>query len=241
LKISIVVPAYNEERLLAETLQHIRQATAAFTSRGWLHEIVVCDNNSSDRTAAVARDSGAIVVFEPVNQISRARNRGATVATGDWLIFVDADSHPSRELFDDVAVGMETGRCLAGGAVIEMATARLVGRFFNGVWNWVSRCGRLMAGSFVFVDAAVFRAVGGFSETLFAGEELELAARLKEHGRGDGRRIVILTKHPLRTSGRKIELYGNREMAWFFLRALVAPQRVLQSREACHPWYDGRR
>jgi len=43
------------------------------------------------------------------------------------------------------------------------------------------------------------------------------------------------------TSGRKVELYSLREMGRFFLRALVAREQVLQSREACHPWYDGRR
>ena len=241
MKVSIIIPAYNEERLLESTLHHIREATAAFTQRGWLHEIVVCDNNSSDRTAAIAMAGGANVVFEPVNQISRARNRGAAGASGEWLIFVDADSHPSRGLFEDVAVEIDAGRCRAGGAVIEMTTPRFIGRFFNGVWNLVSCWGRLMAGSFVFVDTRVFREVGGFSETLFAGEELDLAARLKQHCARNGGEIVILRNHPLRTSGRKIELYSDWEMARFFLSALFARRRVLQNRQACHPWYDGRR
>ena len=43
------------------------------------------------------------MVFEPVNQIARARNTGAAAATGDWLVFIDADSHPSAELFAEVA------------------------------------------------------------------------------------------------------------------------------------------
>ena len=50
----------------------------------------------------MAAATGATVVFEPVNQIARARNTGAAAATGDWLIFVDADSRPSAELFADV-------------------------------------------------------------------------------------------------------------------------------------------
>jgi glycosyltransferase involved in cell wall biosynthesis len=236
-----MVPAYNEERLLGVTLHHIQEATQAFTRRGWTVEIVVCDNNSSDRTAAIAVASGARVVFEPVNQISRARNRGAAAATGEWLIFVDADSHPSIGLFEDVAAQIETGRCLAGGVVIEMTTPRLVGRFFTAVWNLASRWGRLMAGSFVFVEARIFQEAGGFNEALFAGEEMDLATRLKEYSARNGGEIVILRNHPLRTSGRKMELYSDREMAWFFLKALFARQRVLQSRQACHPWYDGRR
>src|SRR5687768_3226235 len=103
MKISIVIPAYNEEKLLPATLESVQAAAAGFGARGWEHEIIVCDNNSSDRTAEIARAKGARVVFEPINQIGRARNSGAAAASGDWLIFIDADSHPSRELLSDVA------------------------------------------------------------------------------------------------------------------------------------------
>ena len=58
-------------------------------------------------------------MFEPVNQISRARNSGAAAATGDWLVFVDADSHPSAGLFADMAKEIQSGKCIAGGATIR--------------------------------------------------------------------------------------------------------------------------
>jgi glycosyltransferase involved in cell wall biosynthesis len=64
-KISVVVPAFNEEKLLAETLRSIRAAAEAFTRLGWEFELVVCDNNSTDRTAELARKAGAKVVLEP--------------------------------------------------------------------------------------------------------------------------------------------------------------------------------
>ena len=79
-KISIVVPAFNEERLLGESLAQIKSAARAFAPRGWDFELIVCDNNSTDRTAEIARVAGATVVFEPVNQIARARNSGAAAA-----------------------------------------------------------------------------------------------------------------------------------------------------------------
>ena len=103
MKISIIVPAFNEEKLIPETLRRILTATAAFSNRGWASEVIVCNNNSSDRTAELARVAGVRVVFEPINQIARARNTGAAAATGDWLLFIDADSHPEPELFADVA------------------------------------------------------------------------------------------------------------------------------------------
>src|SRR5438270_7211316 len=98
----------------------MRRAMEAFAERGWPAELIVCDNNSDDRTAEIARAAGARVVFEPINQIARARNAGAIAATGDWLVFVDADSHPSPELFADVAVEIQSGKCLAGGVTMRM-------------------------------------------------------------------------------------------------------------------------
>lgn len=241
MKISVVIPAFNEERLLGDSLREVRRALAVFTARGWAVELIVCDNNSTDRTAEIAREAGAQVVFEPVNQIARARNTGAAAATGDWLVFVDADSHPSPELFAAVAVEMARGRCLAGGSTVRMETTRLMGRLGAGIWNRVSRMRRLMAGSFIFVEAAAFREVGGFSAELFAGEELDLSLKLRAAGKRSGRHIVILHRHPLLTSARKLHLYRQRELFWFFLKAAFAPRRVMRSREECHPWYDGRR
>jgi glycosyltransferase involved in cell wall biosynthesis len=209
--------------------------------RGWEVEFIVCDNNSTDRTAEIARAAGATVVFEPVNQIARARNSGAAAATGDWLVFVDADSHPSAELLADVAEQILEGRCLAGGATIRLDEYHLVAEMITWTWNCASRILKLLAGSFIFCDAAAFRKIGGFSRELFAAEELELAKRLKKLSRETGKRIVILHRHPLLTSARKMKLYTAREHFRFFRRAIFNQRRTLTSREEAHLWYDGRR
>jgi glycosyltransferase involved in cell wall biosynthesis len=239
-KISIVVPAYNEERLLGSSLAQMRAAAAAFAARGWDVELIVCDNNSTDRTADIARAAGATVVFEPVNQIARSRNRGAAAATGDWLVFVDADSHPPPELFADVAEQIQSGRCLAGGSTVRLDSRHWLSELVNTFWNFLSRRGRLLAGSFIFCETAAFRQIGGFSDKLFAGEELELTGRLKKLARETGRRLVILHRHPLVTSARKLRLYSFREYLRLLLRAGFN-RRTLADREACHMWYDGRR
>lgn len=241
MKISIVIPAFNEERLLGASLAEIKSAATAFRQRGWEVELIVCDNNSTDRTAEIARAAGAIVVFEPVNQIGRARNCGALAASGGWLIFVDADSHPSAELFHDVAEQIVSGQCLAGGATIRIDTRDRTARSITWLWNCASRMRQLLAGSFIFCDTAAFRKIGGFSDKLFAAEELELTQRLRKFAKANGKRIVILHRHPLVTSARKMHLYTKREHLRFLAKIIFSQGRALTNRDAAHLWYDGRR
>jgi len=68
--VSIIVPAFNEELLLGKSLSQIKSTANVFGPRGWEVELIVCDNNSTDRTAEIARAAGAMVVFEPFNQIA---------------------------------------------------------------------------------------------------------------------------------------------------------------------------
>jgi glycosyltransferase involved in cell wall biosynthesis len=243
-KISIVVPAFNEEKLLGETLAHIKSAAGALTRIGWDTELIVCDNHSTDRTAEIARGAGAKVVFEPVNQISRARNSGAAAAGGDWLVFVDADSHPSAELFADMAEAIRPGNCIAGGATLGWDQPFLA-ELVTPVWNIASRWRRLLTGAFMFVETAAFRKLGGFSLDAYAGEELDLCRRLKLLAAETGSRIVILHRHPIVTSARRIRRYTVLRQIWMICLLLYHiifdPHHVTTSREAAGPWYDGRR
>lgn len=240
-KISIVIPAFNEEKLIGNTLQKIQASLRAFEQLSWETELIVCDNNSTDRTAEIARGTGARVVFEPINQIARARNGGAAAASGDWLIFVDADSLPSAELFGEVAKAIQSGKALAGGSTVRLDCSNLPAQILTHFWNATSRILRWAAGSFIFCEISAFRAVGGFSNELFTGEELDLSKKLKRLAREKNKRVVILSKFPLLTSGRKIQLYGRRELGRFFLKAFLRPTATMKNREACSPWYDGRR
>jgi glycosyltransferase involved in cell wall biosynthesis len=235
-KLSVVVPAFNEEKLLAATLRHIRAGLHTFDRAGWATELVVCDNNSTDRTSGIARAAGARVVFEPVNQISRARNAGAAAAAGDWLLFVDADCSPSPQLFEDLRQAMESDACVGGGCTVRLPGARADVRMWVALWNALSRTLAWAAGSFLFCRARAFRELGGFSQALYAAEEIDLSRRLKRRGK-----VVILHRYPLVTSARKAELYSWREHARFLLRCVGTGGRALRRREDCSVWYDGRR
>ena len=241
MKISIIVPAFNEEKLIDRSLERIKAATGAFSELEWESEIIVCDNNSTDRTAKMARTTGAKVVFEPVNQISRARNRGASAATGDWLIFVDADSFPSLELFAEVGQVIQRGKSIGGGVVVEMDQANGWGKALTCIWNLVSRIKGWAAGSFVFCEATAFRELGGFSQELFAAEEIDFSLRLKRLARNRGNQVVILHRHPLLTSARKVHLYSRREHLRLLIHTAIHRGKNLKKRSACTLWYDGRR
>lgn len=241
MKISIVVPAFNEEKLLQATLERIKAAAQSFHQQKWELEIIVCDNNSTDRTAEIARDAGAKVVFEPINQIGRARNCGAAAATGDWLLFIDADSFPGAELLGEVAKVIASGKAIAGGSTVRLDSTDFPARLLTHFWNLTSRILRWVAGSFIFCETTAFRAIGGFSNEFFTGEELDLSKRLKRFARAQRKRIVIISKFPLITSARKIHLYRRGELGRFFLKAFFHPNATMKNRDACSPWYDGRR
>lgn len=109
------------------------------------------------------------------------------------------------------------------------------------LWNWISRTFHLVAGSFIFCEAEAFRKVGGFNNELFASEEIDISKRLKALARAEGRTIVILDRHPVMTSPRKLHLYTLREHAWFVARTILSGGKTLRDRRACFTWYDGRR
>ena len=240
-KISIIVPAFNEEKLLGETLAQIKSAAGALAKTGWETELIVCDNHSTDHTADIARTAGANVVFEPVNQIARARNSGAAAATGDWLVFVDADSHPSAGLFADMAKEIQSGKCIAGGATLCWNEKRFNAKFMMPILNVGFRCRRMLHGPFIFVETAAFQKLGGFNHEAFAGEDWELSGRLKKLAKETGKRLVILHRHPVMTSARRIKHYTVLTAFGALYHIIFDPHSFATSRQAARRLYDGQR
>ena len=224
-----------------DTLKQVKVAAQAFASRSWETELIVCDNNSSDETAALARREGALIVSEPVNQIARARNKGAAAASGEWLLFIDADSHPSLELLADVAEQIASGKCIAGGSGVVFAKPGRMAMFAAWLWNNSSSLLKWMAGAFIFVETKAFQKIGGFNQELYISEEIDLSQRLKREARLRKRKIVILRRHPIVTSARKLHLYSGWEHARFLTNLLLSLGRSTHNRADCFPWYDGRR
>jgi glycosyltransferase involved in cell wall biosynthesis len=230
---SIVVPAYNEAALLPATLAGLGRAMEGLP---WQGEVLVCDNGSTDETAALARAAGARVVFEPVNHISRARNAGARAARGRFLVFVDADTEVPRALLARALEALASGTACGGGAAVAMegVSDGLAGRMV-ALWNGLSRGRSLAAGSFVFCLREAFFATGGFSERVYASEEIWLSRALKRWGRPRGLAFPILEPAVV-TSGRKARWYPAPVMLAVMLGFLLCPWLV-RSRRYCWLWY----
>jgi glycosyltransferase involved in cell wall biosynthesis len=232
---TIVVPAFNEEALLPSTLAALHGAMQAQPAlRG---EIVVVDNNSADGTADVARAGGARVVFEPVNQISRARNAGATAADGRYLVFVDADTRIGPELLQAALNALESGGVCGGGALAGTSEAvRPLARCALRIWNLLATRCHYAAGAFVYCRRDGWAEVGGFSLDLYASEEIAFSRALRLWGRTRGLAFVVLPI-PFDTSMRKLRWYGPLRRLAMTLPLLLMPWR-LRSRDRCAVWYD---
>ena len=139
------------------------------------------------------------MVFEPVNQIARARNTGAAAASGDWLLFVDADSRPERlSYFEEQCWSDGTGDALPAAARSPVRDARAGAIRALGRAVELAQPPRALGGGvFIFCEAAAFREAGGFSEQLYAAEEIDLFTPPEAPGAG-ARRLSILHRHPLR-------------------------------------------
>ena len=239
--LSIVIPAFNEERLIERCLQSITASLVDNLKPGLTSEIIVVDNNSTDTTAELAGRAGAQVIFEPFNQIGRARNAGAAVATGDWLLFLDADSVLTPGLLADILRVIKEGKSVGCGSTLRMQGLPWWANWTLQLWTGTSILFRWAAGALLVCRCDAFREVGGFNEELYAADEISLSERLKRWGRQRGLQFIILRTHPLETSSRKVALYSGREIAGQILRVLLHPRRTLQDKKQLSIWYDGRR
>jgi len=232
---SIIVPAYNEEAYLPETLASLKESMAALS--GLCGEIVVTNNNSTDRTAEIAEKAGARVIFEEHRQIARARNAGAKEASGRYIIFVDGDTRISPALLKKTLTALESEMYCGGGTIVESDgyLSPWAGCALK-LWLFLSRTFKWACGAYVFCTREAFLETGGFDERYYASEEVYFSRALQLWGRKRGQNFVIL-EEPIITSNRKTEWYSEREMLFIILNMLFH-FRPLRSREACHNlWY----
>ena len=230
--ISFIVPAYNEESLLGATLDALHAAGRAV---GELYELVVVDDASTDQTALVAQRHGALLVSVAHRQIAATRNSGAREASGELLIFVDADTIVNEAVVRSAVQALRDGAAGGGAGVQFDGAVPMYARLLMPVLVRLFRATRMAAGCFLFCTRSAFVAVGGFDETFYGAEELVMSRALKRIGK------FVVLPHTVTTSGRKLRTHSARELLMVMARLALRGPKAVKQREGMDLWYAERR
>jgi len=214
--ISFIVPAHNEERWIGQCLRCIRAAMETVEEP---FEMIVVDDASTDATPRLAVELGARVLRVELRKIAAVRNAGARVARGQIYFFVDADTQVNEQAIRAALAALRSGAA-GGGCVFEFdGSIPLWGRLIHRLAVKLARIIRWAGGCFHFCTREAYQATGGFSEALYAGEDIAFCQALKKVGR------FVVPKPTVITSGRKLSVVSLREVVMLVLTiALRGPR-----------------
>jgi len=230
--VSIIIPAYNEEKMLPATLQNLNTIIAQVDAQ---IEVIVVDNNSNDNTADIATKFSCKVVLEKINQISKARNSGAKVAKGKYLIFLDADTILPLSVLTQTISNLQKGDCCGGGAemILDNTQSCLANKSIQ-IWNFISRHKKVVAGCFTYCLRKAWLESGGYNEKIYASEDLHFSRVLKKWGVTNNKMIKIINEPKVITSARKMKqpVRVMITMLTFMIFPFAGRWKIL-----CHLWY----
>ena len=218
--LTVIVPALNEAEGLARLLGQLASQTRV------PDQIVVADAHSTDATREVAERLGALVVDGGMPAVGR--NAGAAVATGELLLFLDADVDLDPTFIDEaVAEFFDRGLTIAG-ARIEPLERELRNLFSCDVANFYLEAMQYVAphapGFCILTRRSTHDAIHGFDEKVLLAEDHDYAQRAAELGK-----FRILRCMPVRTSMRRIEKEGILQLAFMYVYCelhVIARQKI---------------
>jgi glycosyltransferase involved in cell wall biosynthesis len=214
MKLSFVIPAYNEAATIGPCLASILKALEAQPGDS---EIIVVDNGSTDDTAAIAgRYPGVTVVPEPRKGITFARQAGFAKSSGKLVANLDADTQLTPGWPETVRRAFARDPrlvCLSGPFIYYDAprSVRVCARTFYGVAfltylvnRYLLRAGSLVQGGNFVCRRGALERIGGFDTTIqFYGEDADMARRLHQQGK-----VVFTFRLPIYASARRLAAEG---------------------------------
>lgn len=202
MKISVVIPAFNEEQLIGKCVRAVKNQTFPKEE----YEVLVVDNNSTDKTAEIARKLGATVIFYNQKQgFSAAKQFGAKRAGGEIIAYTDADSIPDKNWLATIDKLMQNKKLVYIGGTI-LSTGGALMNFFFILFDYFARINQLFGISLIWspnmaVRKDAFMQVGGFNTTLKTSDDWEFILRIQKKF---GIRSTLYTSAlRVRTSPRK--------------------------------------
>ena len=223
MKLSFVIPAYNEEKFIGKCLDSIFKEIA---SKVYDIEIIVVNNASTDRTKEVAQSfAGVKVVDEPHKGLSRARQSGFLASSGDLIANVDADTllptgwveKVFNEFSRDPKLVALSGPFiyydLSKGIKFWVRLFYFVG-YLGYVFNhYILHVSAIVQGGNFILKRSALEQIGGFNVKFdFYGEDTDIAHRISKVGK-----VKFTFKLPMYTSGRRLRGEGVVTMAWRYL------------------------
>ena len=224
MRLSIIVPAYNEQDYLPDCLHHVLAEVARY-GRPDEVEVLVVDNASTDGTAAVvAAIPGVRLVREPRKGLTRARQAGLEAAEGAVVGYVDADTRMPPGWIDSVlgAFSVPGVVCVSGPYIYydaawrQRAMVRLYWWLLAMPAYWATRY--MAVGGKFAASGAALREIGGFDpEIAFYGEDTDIARRLAKAGR-----VRFLLRLAMPTSARRLAAEGMASTAGTYMANFVS-------------------
>ncbi len=236
MKISLIIPLYNEEKLIAETLQSIMRAKNSFeeTPDNYL-EVIIVDNNSTDKSIEICNKFDVQIVNEEIHNIAKVRNTGAKHATGDVLCFLDADSKVSSNIFSLITERMVTDEYIGGGTKFKLDKNNLFFKLIHLCSNTFTRIFGL-SGVLIYVTKKDFEKLGGFNENYYAAEDIDFVLKMKNLGKVYNKKFSNINQGYVETSSRKFKTVTIKDV--IFQGGLLLHKSLRENPNLCQQWYN---
>ncbi len=234
MSISVIVPAYNEERYLGETLKSIQRAKEFLLKKdAVLAEIIVVENGSTDSTSHIALSSGARVVKETKHNVARVRNAGASFAKGKVLVFIDADTIVPDQLLWRINEVMANPSCFGGAVDTDYRAAKTLVKIYLQLWRILGKLAGMAQGATQFCRREVYASLLGYEESLYMGEDVDFYWRMKRFAKRQNAHVCFIKDIRVVPSTRRFD-------QWSFWRTLIStnPFYVLAFRRKERAWRD---
>jgi len=233
---TVIIPAYNEEKLLKKTLASVkRSAEALYVAFGKTVEIIVVNNASTDDTEKIALLAGVKVVFEPKRNIAAVRNSGVREAKGDILCFMDADSVISRNVFLDIYNAMTSGNYVGGGTKFKLDRRGLIFSFIF-VASVLATHFTGISGVLLYTKKEFYYEVGGFNEEYFAAEDIFFVIELFRLAKRKKLRYKNIYRGYIVTSARKFDSLKFKDLV--IHGGLLLHSNLRKNPDRCYSWYS---